>query len=174
MDRNFHLTNFDNQISLTKVVKKNIGENNIHVDYNLFNFEKSISNLINLDDRINMILEKYKTKTKIEYDNKNRVIIINILNEIRMFMLDFYVHHDTISKLIKKYRPQRFNKVLSKKSQYSRSVGEIENQYWEPNKYLKSSRCVARIEDQNKLIKSEKESLPQEIIDEKTGIEIKT
>ena len=89
MDRNFHLTNFDNQISLTKVVKKNIGENNIHVDYNLFNFEKSISNLINLDDRINMILEKYKTKTKIEYDNKNRVIIINILNEIRMFMLDF-------------------------------------------------------------------------------------
>ena len=51
--------------------------------------------------------------------------------------------------------------MLSKNSQYSRSVGEIK--------------------DQNKLVKSEKESLPQEIIVErvklskqKTGTEIKT
>ena len=100
IDGNFHLTNFDNQISLTRIVKKNIGENSIHVDYNLFNFEKSISNLVNLDDRINMILEKYKPKTKKDDDNKNRFIIISILNKIRMFMLDFCVHHDTISNLI--------------------------------------------------------------------------
>ena len=32
-------------------------------------------------------------------------------------MLDFYVHHETIFKLNKKYRPQRLDKMLSKYSE---------------------------------------------------------
>lgn len=29
-------------------------------------------------------------------------------------MLDFYIHHETISKLIEKYQPQELDKLLSK------------------------------------------------------------
>ena len=52
-----------------------------------------------------MIIEKDKAKTKIEFDNKKRVV--SILNEIRKSMLEFYVHNNTIFKLIEKYCPQK-------------------------------------------------------------------
>lgn len=79
----------------------------------MFNFQKSISNLVNIDGEINIIIEKCKPKTKIEYD---KIRVASILNEIRKSILDlffFYVHHDTIFKQTKKYYPQRLNMVLS-------------------------------------------------------------
>ena len=64
-----------------------------------------------IDDRINMIIAKYKPDIDIEIEDKKTVIII--LNEIRNKFLDFYTRHDTFSKLIKKYSPERLDKVLS-------------------------------------------------------------
>ena len=61
--------------------------------------------MANIDGKINMIIEKDKAKTKIEFDNKKRVV--SILNEIRKYMLEFYVHNNNIFKLIEKYRPQK-------------------------------------------------------------------
>ena len=78
----------------------------------MFNFQKSISNLVNIDGEINIMIEKCKPKTKIEYD---KIRVASILNEIRKSMLDFffYVHHDTIFKQTEKYYPERLNMVLS-------------------------------------------------------------
>ena len=53
----------------------------------MFNFQKSISNLVNIDGEINIIIEKCKPKTKIEYD---KIRVASILNEIRKSMLDFF------------------------------------------------------------------------------------
>ena len=55
-------------------------------------------------------------------------------------MLDIYVHHETIINLTEKYKPQRLDKVLSKYSKHSRSVGGREVQYNELSKYSKLSR----------------------------------
>ena len=68
--------------------------------------------------------------------------LLSILNKIRKSILDFYVPHETIFKLIKKYKPQKLDKVLTKYSKHSRSAGEIEDQYNELSKYSKRSRCV--------------------------------
>ena len=45
---------------------------NIDVDDTLFNFEKSIKNSANTDDKVNMITDDYKPKTETEYDNKKK------------------------------------------------------------------------------------------------------
>ena len=57
-----------------------------------------------------MIIDYYKPKTKIKYENKKKVV--SILNEIRESILDFYVHYDSIFKLTKKYHSQRLDKLL--------------------------------------------------------------
>ena len=38
-------------------------------------FEKSIKNLANIDDELNMIIDYYKPKAKTEYDNKNKLLV---------------------------------------------------------------------------------------------------
>ena len=91
------------------------------MDNKFFNCEKSIKNLANTDDKINMIIDYHKPKTKTEYDNKKRVR--SILNEIRKSMLDPYTYHRIIFKLIEKYQTQRSDKVPRKYSKRSKSVG---------------------------------------------------
>ena len=71
-----------------------------------------------------------------EYYNKKGVI--SILNEIKNSLLDFYLHHKTIFKLTGKQQPRRLDKVVSKNSKHSRSVGEIEDCYNELSKYSRS------------------------------------
>lgn len=39
-------------------------------DDRLFNFEKSIKNLANIDDKVNIVIDDYKPKTKTKYGNK--------------------------------------------------------------------------------------------------------
>ena len=57
-----------------------------------------------------MIIDYYKPKTNIKYENKKKVV--SILNEIRESILDFYVHYDSILELTKKYHSQRLDKLL--------------------------------------------------------------
>ena len=45
------------------------------------------------------IIGKYKPDTKIQYDGKKRVA--SILNEVKDYILDFCLNHETISKLNK-------------------------------------------------------------------------
>ena len=59
-------------------------------------------------------------------------------------MVDFYIHHDPIFKLIKKCQLERLYKVLRKYSKVSRSFREFENQFEELTRYSKHSRSVKR------------------------------
>lgn len=59
-----------------------------------FNSEKSIINLVNIDDKINMVVENKEPKTKVEYDNETRVI--SVLNKVRGSVIDFYSHRNTV------------------------------------------------------------------------------
>ena len=106
MDRDFHLTNFDNrQLGQINIVITYLEKNNIDVDERLFNSEKS--------------------KTKTEDDDKKRVA--SILNEVKNSILDIYLHHEPFFKLTEKYKPQRSDKVFSKYPKHSKSVREIED-----------------------------------------------
>ena len=91
---------------------------------------------MDVDNRMHRIIDNYKPKTETEYEDKKRVV--SILNKVKNFVLDFYLNRETILKLSKKYKPQRLDKVLSKYSKYSKSVGEIEYYYDKTVKYLKS------------------------------------
>ena len=65
MGEDLHLTKFDNQkVGLSKIVHKYIGEKNIDVHGGLLNFDKTMKNLANLDNKIYMIIDNYKTKLK--------------------------------------------------------------------------------------------------------------
>ena len=48
--------------------------------------------MLNIDDKINMIVESDKLRKNIEYDKK-RVLNKIILNKIRSSMLDIHVYH---------------------------------------------------------------------------------
>ena len=52
-----------------------------------FNFKKSIKSLANIDDRVTVIIGKYKLDKEIELEH--RKIVINILKGVRNFILDF-------------------------------------------------------------------------------------
>ena len=47
----------------------------IDVFENMFDFKKSIKKLADIDDEIEMVVESYKPKTKIDYDNKKDLIV---------------------------------------------------------------------------------------------------
>ena len=51
------------------------GKRNTGVDNKIFNFEKSIKNLANIDEKINMIIDYYKPKTKTKYDDKKELLV---------------------------------------------------------------------------------------------------
>ena len=67
------------------------------------NFEKSIENIANIDNKVNIIIDYYKSKTETDYDDKKTVV--SIINEIRNDLLDFYPHCETIVKLTEKCQP---------------------------------------------------------------------
>ena len=75
MAEDLHLKKFDNQkVGWSKIDHKHIGEKNIDAHDGLFNFEKAMKNLANLDNKINMIINNYKPKTKTEYRNKEELL----------------------------------------------------------------------------------------------------
>ena len=97
----------------------------------LFNFEKIIDDLTNINNKISIIIENFEFKTKIEYDDKKRVA--SILNKIRKSKLDFYSHHEAIF-LIKKCQTRRSDNMIKKCSEHSRWVEDIKDQFSELNK----------------------------------------
>ena len=52
-----------------------------------------------IDDKINMIVEGYEPKIKVEIENKKKVI--SVLNEIRKGFVDYYLDPNTIVELHK-------------------------------------------------------------------------
>ena len=67
------------------------------MDDKLFNFEKSIKHLANIDNKINIIIGNYQPKTETGFVIKKSVF--SILNEIRSSILDFYLNYETICKM---------------------------------------------------------------------------
>ena len=73
LDEDLHLSNFDNQdLGLANIIQSYLKERNIDVDKKNFNVEISIKNLANMDDKVNMIMDYYKPKTKSVYYDKKR------------------------------------------------------------------------------------------------------
>ena len=54
------------------------------MDNKLFNFDKSIKCLVNIDNYLNIITDNYKPKTQTEYDVKEKVYV------------HFYTYQETI------------------------------------------------------------------------------
>ena len=75
MDGDLHLINSDNKkFDSTEILDKYLREKNIDVGNRLFNFEKLIKNLTNIDDKIKMIRDNYKFKTEDKYDDKKELL----------------------------------------------------------------------------------------------------
>ena len=74
MDGDMHIPNFDNQIGLTKIAHKYLPGNEMNGDTSSFNFEKSIKNLVNIGDKINMIVGYNKPKAEMKYDGKRQLL----------------------------------------------------------------------------------------------------
>ena len=81
------------------------------MDERLFNFEKSITNLSNVANRIHRIKDNYKPETGTEHEDK-KIGVISILNKDKNSVLDIYINRETISGRTKKYPPQILDKVL--------------------------------------------------------------
>ena len=90
-----YLTNFGGQTGLKNIVNNYLKEKEIDVFDKLFNSEKSIINLENIDDIINMIIENCKPKTKTEHDDEKRAI--SVLSKIRWSTFDSYAYHNTVN-----------------------------------------------------------------------------
>ena len=71
-----HLTNVDNWQNNQANINTYLGGKNNDVDDRLANFEKSIKNLGNIDNKINKIMDDYKPKTEIEYDVKKGFLLM--------------------------------------------------------------------------------------------------
>ena len=97
------------------------------MDDRLFNFYKSIKILSNINNRIRRIIDNHKPKTETKHVAKS-------------IILDFYLNRENVSKLIKKYHPQRLDKVLKKYSKHSKSVEKIKYYYEKEIKYSKYSK----------------------------------
>ena len=58
---------------------------------------------------IHRIIDDYKCQTKSEYEDKKRVL--SILNAVKNYVVDFFLNGESISKFIRKYRPQILDKM---------------------------------------------------------------
>ena len=70
-----------------------------------FDFEKSIENLLNIEHKMNVIIEDYEPKTDIEYNDKNNIDRYFKQNKILSDWFD--LHLDTTGKLYKKTSSSR-------------------------------------------------------------------
>ena len=96
-DGDLHLTEFDNRkLALTNIIDSYLRKN-IDVNVGLFNFEKLIKVLSDVDNRIHGIIDDYKPKTDNEYE------VVSILNAFKNSTFDFYLHCETTSQLNNKY-----------------------------------------------------------------------
>ena len=102
------------------------------MDNRLFNFYKSIKILSNINNRIRRIIDNHKPKTETKYVAKS-------------IILDFYLNRENISKLTKKYHPQRLDKVL-------KNIQNTANQLEKLNIIMRKKSNIQNIQNTEKTI----------------------
>ena len=113
-DKDFHLTNFDNQIGLKNIINRHFKEKGTDVFENHFILDRFIKNLADIEDKINMIVEIYGPKTKPGIEDKERAI--SILNAIKYDLLDYFLDPNTIIEMHKKFGRDKIDSILNKYS----------------------------------------------------------
>ena len=101
----------------------------------LFIFEESIKKLSDIDNKTHRIIDNYKPNTATEYEDKKNY---QHLKGVKSYILDFYLNHETISKVTKKCQSQILDKVLRKYSKRNISVGVTKYYHDETIKHSKS------------------------------------
>ena len=91
--KDLHLTNFDNRIGLKNIGNTYLNKKDINAYENQFVFNKSIENLIDIENKI--IIENYEPQTKARVEDKNRV-----LNETKYNLSDHYLDLDFLLSCI--------------------------------------------------------------------------
>ena len=91
--KDLHLTNFDNRIGLKNIGNTYLNKKDNNAYENLFVFDKSIENLIDIENKI--IIENYEPQTKARVEDKNRV-----LNETKYNLSDHYLDLDFLLSCI--------------------------------------------------------------------------
>ena len=113
-DKNFRLTNFDNQIGLKNIINRHFKEKDTDMFENHFILDRFIKNLADIEDKIQMIIEIYEPKTKAGIEDKKRVI--SILNAIKYDLLDYFLDPNTIIEMHKKFGRDKIDSILNKYS----------------------------------------------------------
>ena len=75
---------------------------------------KSMKRLTDIDNKVNMILQKYEAKTKARNDNKERDV--SFLNQIKYHFLDYYFIPDAIVDLENNFERNKIDNILNKYS----------------------------------------------------------
>ena len=99
-------------------------EKDTDVFKNKFSFNKSIKNLADTDDKVNMTVDNYEHKADVETEDKKTVD--SILNRIKYNFLNYYLNPNTIAELHKKRKHDKINSNLKKNSKDGNPIDEIE------------------------------------------------
>ena len=82
------------------IINRYLKEKDTDVFENHFILDRFIENLVDIEGKINMIVEIYEPKTKAGIEDKKRVI--SILNAIKYDLLDYFFDPNTILEMHKK------------------------------------------------------------------------
>ena len=77
-------------------------------------FNKSIKSLTDINNKVNMIKQKYEPKTKARIDNKERDV--SFLGRIKYHFLDCYLDPDAIVDLEDNFERNKIDSILNKYS----------------------------------------------------------
>ena len=88
---------------------------------NLFDFQKSMKNSDDIEKKIKIIIESFKTKTKIEYDDKNTYLCI-------LKKEDAMLDSETTVYIHQKCQCGKIGNILKKYSKAGNIINEITNQ----------------------------------------------
>lgn len=101
-----------------------------------------ITNLADIDDKIDIIVERFKIKKTLNTMKKKRVDCI--LKKIRYSMFDFYLSLNAIGDLHEKYHHEKIDGIVEQ--------------------FSKNSNAIDEFMDQIERLRNEKKSLPEELI----------
>lgn len=101
-----------------------------------------ITNLADIDDKIDIIVERFKIKKILNTMKKKRVDCI--LKKIRYSMFDFYLSLNAIGDLHEKHHHEKIDGIVEQ--------------------FSKNSNAIDEFMDQIERLRNEKKSLPEELI----------
>ena len=81
-------------------------------------FNKSMKNFTDIDNKVNMIVQKYEPKTKARIDSKERDV--RFLNRIKYHFLEYYFDPNAIVDLENNFERNKIGSILIK---YSKEDG---------------------------------------------------